>query len=89
MAAAKEEVKSAMNGAQKKVESATETAEAKMDMVVQNLNDISEKVKKASSDLAERSVQVAQKYPLHTALGAVAVGFILGAFVSSTARRKD
>lgn len=83
--AAKQEMKSAMNGAQKRVEDAYDSAEDKLSAVAQNLSDISEKVKKASSDLADRSVEIAQKYPLHTALGAVAVGFVVGALV---ARRK-
>ena len=79
---AKQDIKNVMNGAQKKVEEAYDSAEDKLSAVAQNLHDMSDKVKKASSDLADRSVELAQKYPVHTALGAVAVGFILGAFIA-------
>lgn len=78
----KQDVKNAMNGAQKRVENAYDEAEDKLSQVADNLNKITDKVKQASSDLADRSIEMAQKYPVHTALGAVAVGFILGAFIA-------
>ncbi len=78
----KEEVKSTMNGAHRKAEEVYDKAEEKLSAVAENLNQISDKVKRASSDLADKSIEMAQKYPVHTALGAVAVGFVLGAFIA-------
>lgn len=79
---AKQEIKSTMNGAQRKAEQVYDQAEEKLSAVAENLNNLTDKVKQASSDLADKSIEMAQKYPVHTALGAVAVGFILGAFLT-------
>lgn len=87
----KQEVKNAYNGAQKNLEKNIddiyEKAEEKMSYIAQNLSDMTEKVKQASSDISDKSIDYVKKYPVHTALGAVAVGFVLGVYL--TARRRS
>lgn len=38
-------------------------------------------LKEVASDLAEDTAEFVKKYPLHSVLGALAVGFVLGTFV--------
>lgn len=44
-----------------------------------SVDEISTKVQKFTSDIASDSVTTMKKYPVHTALGAAALGFIAGA----------
>lgn len=44
-----------------------------------SVEDISGKITQVTSEIASDSVSVMKKYPVHTALGACAIGFIAGA----------
>ncbi len=81
-----------MENAARKIDNATE----KFDSAVNNAKlsvadsagnllsaagDIATKFKSVSGDAVKESVTFAKKYPLHTALGAVVVGFLAGILV--------
>lgn len=52
----------------------------------QSMNDMTERVKKAADTAVTESINFAKKYPLHTALGAIAIGFIAGFLVRSSGK---
>lgn len=47
-----------------------------------SLEDISGQVAEVTGELSEKTISTIKKYPLHTALAAAGVGFIVGALVA-------
>jgi len=66
------------NSMKDKLESAEEAALKAKKQISDATNDFSEQTKK----MADASIEVAKKYPLHTAVGAAAVGFAIGLFLN-------
>lgn len=49
----------------------------------QSMNDMTDRVKAAADTAVTESINFAKKYPVHTALGAIAIGFVAGFFARS------
>ena len=71
------------------LESISESLKMKMESAEKTVEEAREAVSKVSGDLtdqtkklAETSVEIAKKYPLHTAVGAAALGFAVGLFLN-------
>lgn len=45
-----------------------------------------DRVKTASNEYAKESVEFVKKYPLHTAVGAVAIGYVVGMLMSRSSK---
>lgn len=54
----------------------------------QSVNDMTERVKAAADTAVTESINFAKKYPVHTALGAIAIGFVVGFFARSSSSSK-
>ncbi len=68
-----------MNGAAKAIKS--EASDAFKDFTDSAI-ELKDRVQAASSNAVEQTVDVVKKYPVYTALGAAAVGFIAGIFIN-------
>ena len=55
----------------------------KMDGIGSTVEDFSGKFAEVASDLSNRTLSTIKKYPIHTALAAAGVGFLLGSLVSN------
>ncbi len=73
--------KSKINSAQ----AATSTlfSQESVEQLSQSVNEMTERVKAAADTAVTESLNFAKKYPVHTALGAVALGFVIGFFARS------
>jgi ElaB/YqjD/DUF883 family membrane-anchored ribosome-binding protein len=67
----------AVNGHGKKLS----TLVGSSDEIMQYASDFANKFKGVSGDAIKESVSFAKRYPIHTALGAAAVGFFAGILV--------
>lgn len=56
--------------------------------LTKSVNDITERVKIAADTAMTESVSFVKKYPMQTALGAVAIAFIAGFFTRTTRIKK-
>lgn len=74
--------KSKMNGNQT-ASSSTLFSQESVEQLSQSVNDMTERVKAAADTAVTESLNFAKKYPVHTALGAIAVGFVVGFFARS------
>lgn len=54
------------------------TKGSQVDAVMKRASELTEDAGKMSNEALEKSIEVAKKYPLHTAVGAGIVGFIAG-----------
>lgn len=43
-----------------------------------SITDLSSRVRSASTEVAEKSIGFMKKYPIHSALGAALIGFLIG-----------
>lgn len=86
-----QQVKETMNGHSSKGTSAAgsifsqETIEETKDAV----NELTEQVKAGAEATIRKSVSLAKKYPLYTAIGAVAIGVLTGLFMRSSKSKKS
>ena len=65
-----------------KMDDLKDNTERQLDTVVSNMTDISERAIETSKQTVDKSVEIAKKYPVHTAIGMGAVGFIAGAITN-------
>jgi len=75
--AAEGKIDHAMNGHGNKLSSVMESK----DDLLQYASEFANKFKGVSSDVIKESVSFAKRYPIHTALGAAAIGFFAGFLV--------
>lgn len=78
--------KSKMNGAPASASSLF--SQESVEQLSQSVNDMTDRVKAAADTAVTESLNFAKKYPVHTALGAVAVGFVIGFFARSAGAAK-
>ncbi|MCE3012893.1 MAG: hypothetical protein LW878_07465 [Proteobacteria bacterium] len=55
----------------------------KMDGVGSTIEDYSGRFAEVASDISSRTLGTIKKYPIHTALAAAGIGFLVGSMVSS------
>lgn len=55
----------------------------KMDGVGSTIEDYSGRFAEVASDVSSRTLGTIKKYPIHTALAAAGIGFLVGSMVSS------
>jgi hypothetical protein len=77
MRSADENIDHAVNGHGKKLASAVGSA----DDLLHYASEFATKFKGVSGDAIKESVSFAKRYPIHTALGAAAIGFFAGILV--------
>lgn len=73
-----DQVDHALNGHGNKLTSAISSGS---DELMHYANDLASKFKGVSEDAIKESVSFAKRYPIHTALGACAIGFFAGILV--------
>ncbi len=77
MRSTEDKIDHAMNGHGNKLSSAIGSSED----LLHYASDIATKFKGVSGDAMKESVSFAKRYPIHTALGAAAIGFFAGILV--------
>ncbi len=60
----------------------TEPKEAPSQVIAQSLDEISKMLLSSSGDWSEKGLAIIKKYPLHTAMVAGGIGFLLGTIVT-------
>lgn len=66
----------------RKSSSSNSINESGLNSVIETVSDYSDRAVNVSRDAVERSVEVAKEYPVHTALGAGAIGFLAGLIIN-------
>lgn len=64
----------------------TDLKAQQMENILTTVTDYSDKALEKSRETVDRSVKVAKKYPIHTAIGLGVLGFIAGAITSKVSK---
>ena len=64
------------------IKKSLDTAEEKVESAKDAVSEVSENLADQTKQIADASVEMAKKYPLHTAVGAAAVGLAVGLFLN-------
>lgn len=85
MEQSQQSAKSKMNGTPASASTTASSlfSQESVEQLSQSVNDMTDRVKAAADTAVSESLSFAKKYPVHTALGAIAVGFVIGFFARS------
>jgi ElaB/YqjD/DUF883 family membrane-anchored ribosome-binding protein len=72
----------------KKAEEVLELSKEKFDQIASTVSDLHDNMKETTNKVAEESVELIKKYPVHSALGAGAIGFLAGYVISKITSSK-
>lgn len=71
-----------------KAEEVLELSKEKFDQIATTVADLHDNMKETTNKVAEESVELIKKYPVHSALGAGALGFLAGYVISKITSSK-
>lgn len=70
-----------------KTEEVVELGKEKFDEIATTVSDLHDNMKATTNKMAEESVEFVKKYPVHSALGAGAIGFLAGYIISKISNK--